>query len=385
MRIVIAVDSFKGSMSSAEGADALAAGLREADPGFEILKIPIADGGEGTLEALARACEGRLISADTFDPLDRPHRGSYLLLPGEEIAVIELASASGLTLIEPAERDPLATTTRGTGILMRKAIDDGARRIILTVGGSATNDGGTGIAVALGAVFRDERGGEVRPCGGDLGRIRAVDMSAVPPHVTGAEITIATDVRNPLYGPDGAACVYGPQKGAGPEAVRALDDGLRTFAEALERHCGRAIASLPGAGAAGGTAASLVALFGARIVSGFETIAALAGLEHKIAGADLVITGEGRVDAQTLQGKVPLGVARLARRAGVPVMIVGGEIRPEAEALRAEGVCGFFPIVSGPMPRAEAMAGARELMRATGRRIGYVLGYAAKFRERGDR
>ena len=179
--------------------------------------------------------------------------------------------------------------------------------------------------------------------------------------------------------------MYGPQKGAGPEAVRALDDGLRTFAEVLERHCGRAIASLPGTGAAGGTAASLVALFGARIVSGFETIAALAGLERTIADADLVITGEGRVDAQTLHGKVPLGVARLAQRAGVPVMIVGGEIRPEAEALREEGVCGFFPIVSGPMPRSKAMAGARELMRATGRRIGYVLGYAAKFRGRGDR
>ena len=290
-----------------------------------------------------------------------------------------------MTLLAPAERDPLAATTRGTGVVIRRAIDDGARRIILTVGGSATNDGGTGIAVALGAKFLDDRGGEVPPRGGDLVRIRAVDTEGVPLHVAGVEITIATDVSNPLCGPAGAARVYGPQKGASPSAVRVLDEGLKTLGEVLERHCGRAVASLPGAGAAGGTAASLVALFGARLVSGFETIAALAGLEREIAGAGLVITGEGRVDAQTLQGKVPLGVARLARRAGVPVMIVGGEIRPEAEALREEGVCGFFPIVSGPVSRAKAMSGARELMRATGRRIGYVLGFAAKQRERADR
>ncbi|HNS00019.1 MAG TPA: glycerate kinase [Planctomycetota bacterium] len=385
MRIVIAIDSFKGSLSSAQGADALAAGLLDADPALQILKVPIADGGEGTLEALARACEGRLVSVETFDPLERPRRAAYLLLSGGETAVVELAAASGLTLLAPAERDPLAATTRGTGVVIRRAIDDGARRIILTVGGSATNDGGTGIAVALGAKFLDDRGGEVPPRGGDLVRIRAVDTEGVPLHVAGVEITIATDVSNPLCGPAGAARVYGPQKGASPSAVRVLDEGLKTLGEVLERHCGRAVASLPGAGAAGGTAASLVALFGARLVSGFETIAALAGLEREIAGAGLVITGEGRVDAQTLQGKVPLGVARLARRAGVPVMIVGGEIRPEAEALREEGVCGFFPIVSGPVSRAKAMSGARELMRATGRRIGYVLGFAAKQRERADR
>ena len=385
MRIVIAIDSFKGSLSSAQGADALAAGLLDADPALQILKVPIADGGEGTLEALARACEGRLVSVETFDPLERPRRAAYLLLSGGETAVVELAAASGLTLLAPAERDPLAATTRGTGVVIRRAIDDGARRIILTVGGSATNDGGTGIAVALGAKFLDDRGGEVPPRGGDLVRIRAVDTEGVPLHVAGVVLTIATDVSNPLCGPAGAARVYGPQKGASPSAVRVLDEGLKTLGEVLERHCGRAVASLPGAGAAGGTAASLVALFGARLVSGFETIAALAGLEREIAGAGLVITGEGRVDAQTLQGKVPLGVARLARRAGVPVMIVGGEIRPEAEALREEGVCGFFPIVSGPVSRAKAMSGARELMRATGRRIGYVLGFAAKQRERADR
>lgn len=385
MRIVIAIDSFKGSLSSAQGADALAAGLLDADPALQILKVPIADGGEGTLEALARACEGRLVSVETFDPLERPRRAAYLLLSGGETAVVELAAASGLTLLAPAERDPLAATTRGTGVVIRRAIDDGARRIILTVGGSATNDGGTGIAVALGAKFLDDRGGEVPPRGGDLVRIRAVDTEGVPLHVAGVEITIATDVSNPLCGPAGAARVYGPQKGASPSAVRVLDEGLKTLGEVLERHCGRAVASLPGAGAAGGTAASLVALFGARLVSGFETIAALAGLEREIAGAGLVITGEGRVDAQTLQGKVPLGVARLARRAGVPVMIVGGEIRPEAEALREEGVCGFFPIVSGAVSRAKAMSGARELMRATGRRLGYVLGFAANQRERADR
>ncbi len=376
VRILIAIDSFKGSLSSREAADALAAGLLEADPHFETESVEIADGGEGTLEALASA--GVLVPVDTSDPLCRPCRAAYLRCADGDRAVVELARASGLTLLSAMERDPLVTTTYGTGVLVRAAIDAGARRVILAVGGSATNDGGTGICAALGVVFRDDRGREVTPCGGALSRIRSVDFDGVPAHVRAAEIIVATDVRNVLCGPEGAAHVYAPQKGASEDAVGILDEGLGALANVLSRHCGRDIASLPGTGAAGGVGAGLAALFNARIVPGFETIADLMGLDRLIARADLVVTGEGKVDAQTLHGKAPLGVARLAHRAGVPVLVVGGAIEPEAEALRAEGVVGFFPIVTGPMALPEAMVRGRELMRVTGRRIGYMLGYSWK-------
>jgi glycerate 2-kinase len=370
-------------VSSREGADALARGLLEADPDSVIETIPIADGGEGTLEALAAACASRLVEAEGRDPLDRPCRGAYLALGDGATAVVELARCSGLTLLAPGERDPSATTTYGTGLLVGKAIADGARRVILAVGGSATNDAGMGICAALGVAFLDARGEALRPCGASLARVRAIDARAVPADVKNAELIVATDVRNPLHGPEGAACMYAPQKGADPAGVRALDEGLRALAGVLARYCGRDVASVPGTGAAGGVGAGLAAIFGARIESGFDTLAALTELERRIARADVVITGEGRVDAQTLKGKAPFGVARLARRAGVPVLLVGGAIEPDAEALRAEGVVGFFPIVAGPMALDEAMARAGELLRATGRRIGFLLAYTAESWKRG--
>ncbi len=374
MKVVIAVDSFKGSLSSAEAAAALAEGIRKAEPSFEISCIPIADGGEGTIDAVQSVRGGERIEVDATDPLGRPRRVPYLLLRDEATAVVELAQASGLPLLEPAERNPLKTTTLGTGQVLRSAIEAGARRIVLGVGGSATNDGGVGLSRALGARFLDAGGQEVRPVGEALPEISEIDLSAVPEEVRETAFNVATDVRNPLFGPLGAAQIYGPQKGADEAAVNRLDQGLEHLATVIQRATGIDVATLPGAGAAGGVGACLAGLFNAEIVAGFDAIAAVIGLDDAIAHADVVITGEGKLDGQTLSGKVPYGVARRAREEDVPVFAVAGEILPEAEALRKEGIDGFFPIVSGPISLEEAMANAGELMQATGRRIGYLLG-----------
>ena len=373
MRVMAAINAFKGSLSSVCAAEALAEGLVEADAGFEVDVAPVADGGEGTLDAIQRAVGGRRVEAPAVDPLNRPMTASFLLLPDGVTAVVELAQASGLTLLDPARRDPLRTTTLGTGMLVRAAIAQGAQRIVLGVGGSATNDGGMGIAEALGAVFRDDRGARLFPCGASLEVLRRIDMSGVPQAAARVRIEVAADVRTGLCGPSGAAHTYAPQKGADASAVARLDAGLGRLVALLREERGRDVAALPGAGAAGGVAACLAGLFGAEVVSGFTTVAALTHLEERIAGADVVITGEGRLDAQTLEGKAPLGVARLARARGVPVLAVCGSMAPEAEALRHEGVVGFFPIVPGPMSLEDAMAGAAALMRDTGRRIGCLL------------
>jgi glycerate kinase len=374
MKVVIAVDSFKGSLSSADGAAALAEGIRTAEPSFEVVCIPIADGGEGTLDAVQSVRGGERIEVDATDPLGRPHRAPYLLLWKQKTAVVELAQASGLPLLEPGERDPLKTTTLGTGQVIRSAIEAGARRIVIGVGGSATNDGGVGLSTALGARFLDAGGEDVAPVGETLLDIEKIDLSAVPRSAMQATYKVATDVRNPLCGPLGAAQVYGPQKGADEEAVERLDQGLEHLAGIIDRFRGTDVAHLPGAGAAGGVGACLAGLFNAEIVSGFDAIAEVIGLDEVIAGADVVITGEGKLDGQTLSGKVPYGVARRAREHDVPVFAVAGEILPEAESLRKEGIDGFFPIVSGPMSLEHAMANAFGLMRTTGRRIGYLLG-----------
>jgi glycerate kinase len=375
MKIVVAVDSFKGSLSSADGAEALAEGIRSVEPTFQVVGVPIADGGEGTIDAVQRARGGERIEVDVTDPLGRPCRAAYLLLRERATAVVELAQASGLPLLNPEERNPLKATTRGTGELVRDAVAHGARRVVLAVGGSATNDGGVGVSRALGARFLDAHGEEVAAGGGALLDVRAIDMSAVADAVLGATFEVATDVRNPLFGPTGAAYVYGPQKGADAAMVEQLDRGLRHLAGVIARCRGVDVANLPGAGAAGGIGACLAGLFGAEIVSGFDAIADVVGLEDAMAGADIVITGEGKLDGQTLSGKVPFGVTQRARKHGIPVFAVAGTILPEAEALRKEGVVGFFPIVSGPMSLEEAMADAHALMQATGRRIGYLLGH----------
>jgi glycerate kinase len=310
----------------------------------------MADGGEGTVEALVAATGGQVVLAQAADPLGRPIRAAFGLCAGGSLAVIEMAAASGLALLKPGERDPLRASTRGTGMLMRAALDAGARRILVGIGGSATVDGGTGMAAALGARFLGPDGRHIPdPGGGRLQDIRSVDLSGLDPRLKSAELTVACDVTNPLVGPEGAARVYGPQKGARPAEVERLEAGLQNLALVIERDLGLDVRAGPGGGAAGGLGAGLAAFLGARLASGVQTVMEAARLQQRLAGSDLVLTGEGRADAQSACGKVPAGVAGLARQHGVPVVVLAGSIGPGYERLYDLGVAAVLSISDGPM------------------------------------
>lgn len=373
LRAVAAPDSFKGSLSAQDAALAVERGIRSVCPEADIVRKPVADGGEGTVDAVLASAEGaRRVTAAATGPLGAPVIAGYAMLPGgpEEdagarggVAVIELSAASGLTLVPEPDRRPLEATTFGTGELVRDALARGCRRIVLGLGGSATTDGGTGLLRALGFRFLDASGAELGPGGAELERLAAVDRSGADPRLAGVSFVVCCDVDNPLCGPQGAAAVYGPQKGASPPQVERLDAALRRLGRILEAEPGgEGVCSLPGGGAAGGTGAGLAALLGAELRPGFPLLAELAGLEEAIAGADLVVTGEGRTDGQTLRGKAPAGVVRLARRHGVPAVVISGGIGPGADALYAEGAAALLGIADRPMPLAEAVANAGPLL-----------------------
>ncbi|GGD46717.1 glycerate kinase [Paenibacillus nasutitermitis] len=294
-------------------------------------------------------------------PLGHPVDASYAML-ADGMAVIEMAAASGLPLLETSERDALAATTFGTGELIRHALDQGSRRIMITLGGSATTDGGMGMAQALGFRFLDDAGTELGFGGGELERLAAIDASAADARLAETEVTVCCDVTNPLYGEQGAAHVFAPQKGADAAAVERLDRGLRRFASVLHSSIGAQVDLLPGGGAAGGMGAGCAALLGAALRPGFSLIAGITGLEEIIAGADLVLTGEGRTDGQTAGGKAPAGVAGLARKHGVPAICISGGLGPGVDALYAQGVTALLSIVDGPMGLEDALAGARPLL-----------------------
>lgn len=379
-QIVIAPDSFKGSLSALEAAEAMEEGVRRALPSAQTVLLPVADGGEGTVDAVLRARGGRRVAVEVTGPLGTPVRAAYGLLPDGQTAILEMAAASGLMLVPTGQKDPRRTTTYGTGELIRSALEQGARRIILGIGGSATNDGGAGMAQALGIPLLDEHGDPLPPGGAALSRLRRIDTSHRLAELEQVEIIAACDVDNPLIGPRGASAVYGPQKGATPQMVAELDAALGNLAAVIRRDLGLDVANLPGAGAAGGLGAGLIAFVGARLQPGFPLVAELLDLETHIAGADLVLTGEGAIDAQTAFGKVPVGVARIAARHGVPVVAVGGGIGPGVEELYAMGVHGLYPATGRPMPLEEAVANARRLVATATRhamellRIGYRLG-----------
>ena len=363
MRITVAPDSLKESLSAVEAARAIERGLRRACPDAEVVLVPVADGGEGTAAAMVAATGGTWREADVAGPLGRRVRARWGMCGDGRTAVIEMAGASGIELLVPGERNPMLTSTRGTGQLIAAALDAGVGSIIVGIGGSATVDGGTGMAAALGVRFLDAEGREITDCrGGRLGDIRDVDMSGAHARLAEAEIVVACDVTNPLTGPDGAARVYGPQKGATPEQVAELERGLAGLARVIEQRLGVQVADLPGAGAAGGLGAGLVAFLGARLQSGVVTVLAAVGLREKMAGSDLVITAEGRVDAQSAFGKAPAGVAAAAAEAGIPAVVLAGSLGPGYEALYAHGVCGVFPIVDRPMPLQEALEQAEGLL-----------------------
>lgn len=357
MRVVLAPDSFKESLTAARAAAAMARGVRRVLPDASCVEVPMADGGEGTTEALVAALGGRLLPVPTVDALGRAVTGVVGVAPGG-VAVLEVASAVGLALVRPDERDVLAGTSRGVADLVRATLDAGARRVIVGLGGSATNDGGAGLLVGLGARLLDADGRQVDPRPGALHGVAAVDLTGLDPRLRDVRVELACDVTSPLLGPSGASAVFGPQKGASSRQVEELERALATLADALEAAADRRVRDVPGAGAAGGLGAAFLAL-GARRRAGVELVADAVGLRGHLHDADLVLTGEGSVDAQTLAGKVPVGVADVAGDAGVPVVVLAGRVdAAAAEALLARGVAAVVPVSSGPVPVAQALRDA---------------------------
>lgn len=355
--VLIAPDSFKGCMSAARAAACMARGLRTVWPDAEFRLVPMADGGEGTVEAMVAATGGRLARAWVRDPLGRRVRAVYGLLGDGRTAVIEMAAASGLMLLTPRERNPLLTTTLGTGDLIRAALDAGARELVLAIGGSATTDGGAGMAQALGIRLCDRRGRELPGGGGALSRLERIDVSGLDPRLAACRIRVACDVDNPLTGPRGAARIYGPQKGATPAMVKQLDANLSRLAACMARDLGRRVARVPGAGAAGGLGAGLLGFLKAELQPGVDMVVDAVGLEAHMRGCTLVVTGEGRLDGQTLNGKTPAGVARVAGRLGLPVVAVCGRVGPGVERLQRVGITAYVasraepPLTEAELPR----------------------------------
>ncbi|UZM15177.1 glycerate kinase [Pseudomonas kielensis] len=363
MKIVIAPDSFKDSLSAIDVADAIALGLAEVWPDAQMVKCPMADGGEGTVEAILVACAGALRRTRVQGPLGEPVDAHWGWLPQSQTAIIEMAEASGLQLVPLAQRDACISSTYGTGELIRAALDAGAQRIILAIGGSATNDGGAGALQALGVGLFDQQGQSIRHGGLALKDLAHIGLNEMDPRLAQVRFEIAADVNNPLCGPHGASTIFGPQKGATPEQVQALDLTLGHFADLCAQVLDKDVRDEPGSGAAGGLGFAAKAFLQAQFRPGVEVVAELVGLANAIRGADLVITGEGRFDAQTLRGKTPFGVARVARQQGVPVVVIAGTLGEGYQQMYQHGVDAAFALPSGPMSLAQACSEAPRLLR----------------------
>lgn len=366
MKIVVAPDKFKGSLNSFEVCDAIAKGILTPGRNVDLHLLPMADGGDGFASVMRHYHHTTSISCKTLDPLGRPLSASYEWNGGSRTAIIELAVASGLVLLDKKERNPLFTSTMGTGLMIRDAISRSAQKIVLGLGGSATNDAGTGLLAALGFVFLDKDERPVVPNGDALLMIEKVVPPAALP---GIVFQVACDVRNPLYGKEGAAFVFAPQKGADDAMVQKLDEGLRKFSRLLLQQTGRDISAIPGAGAAGGTAAGLMAFFSVDMQNGIELVAAASGMQQVIADADLLITGEGKLDAQSAGGKVVGYMAALARRHGVRCRAICGELDLDQSGLVAMGIDKAFSLVDVAGSRDLAIENARELLTATAPRL----------------
>lgn len=372
MKILIAAGAFKQSLSAAQVCAAIARGLQQSGLDADLEQLPIADGGNGTLDAFL-AAGGQRVTLPARDPLGRPIQTDYGLLDGGATAVIEMALASGLELLTPAELDPIAASTYGTGQLMADALERGAERFIIGLGGSATVDGGMGCLQALGLRLLDQRGREVPAGGGGLAQIATFDASGMDPRWRQVQIIIASDVDNPTLGEKGAARVFGPQKGADAQMVEQLERNLRhCFTRLYEQH-GVDVRQVKGGGAAGAFAAGLMAFLSCEIVSGIDMVLAQNRFQDKLSQATLVITGEGQIDAQTLGGKGPLGVAKLAAEQGVPTIAIVGGLNIDDAELHAAGVQAAFSIVDKPMPLQAALDDAADLARRAALRLGYVL------------
>lgn len=353
-KIVIASDSFKGSVTSMEVAEAAETAIRRVFPECEVVKTAVADGGEGTIEVLVGSMDGTIINCTVNGPLMEPVTARYGILGDKETAVIEMASASGLTLISEEQRNPLLTSTFGTGELIKDALQRGCRKFLIGIGGSATNDAGTGMLQALGFKFLDQEGKELSACGQILNKIQSVDRSEVLPEILKSSFTIACDVDNPFTGPNGAAHVYARQKGADDEMITVLEEGMKHFAQVIKEKEGRDINEVPGAGAAGGLGGGFLAFLNAELKPGVEMVLDIINFKNLIKNADLVITGEGKMDRQTGMGKAPGGVLKAAREKDIPVLAIGGYVEEVLE-LNEMGFLAVLPILPYPASLEQAM------------------------------
>lgn len=355
MRIIIAIDSFKGSMTSLEAGKEIALGIKKVYPEASAVIMPLADGGEGTTEALVSATGGQYQSVQITGPLKEPIQAVYGILGDSRTAVIEVAAACGLPLVPEARRNPLLTTTYGVGELILDAVGKGCREFIIGLGGSATNDAGIGMLQALGYRFLDEAGEEVGQGGEAMQKVHHIIAEEARPELRDCSFQVACDVNNPLYGSNGAAYIYAPQKGADSEMVQLLDQGLIKLDQVVERDMGTSMQQIPGAGAAGGLGGAFAVFLSGKLQSGIELVLGRIGVEKQLEDADFVITGEGRLDGQTSMGKAPLGIAEIAGKYGIPVIALAGGVTEEASVLNERGITAYFPIVSGPLSLAQAM------------------------------
>ncbi|MES0346872.1 glycerate kinase [Citrobacter koseri] len=373
MKIVIAPDSYKASLSALEVATAIEEGFREIWPDADYVKLPVADGGEGTVEAMVEATAGRIVDVDVTGPLGDSVRAFYGLSGDERSAFIEMAAASGLELVPPQLRDPLKTTSWGTGELIRHALDAGVEHIIIGLGGSATNDGGAGMVQALGAKLLDAQHQEITQGGAALEALSKIDISGIDKRLAACRIEVACDVTNPLTGKEGASAVFGPQKGATPEMIQRLDDALTHYARLISRDLDINVFELAGGGAAGGLGAALYAFCGAELRRGIEIVTDALHLEECVADADLVVTGEGRIDSQTIHGKVPVGVAKVAKRHNKPVIGIAGSLTADVGVVHQHGLDAVFSVIYTICTLDEALENAAENVRMAARNIAATL------------
>ncbi|MFV0547216.1 MAG: glycerate kinase [Limnobaculum xujianqingii] len=379
MKIVIAPDSYKESLSALDVATQIEAGFREIFPQAEYVKLPVADGGEGTVEAMVAATSGKVLTVDVTDPLGE--RGSaFLGLSGDErYAIIEMAAASGLERVPTSQRNPMITTSFGTGELIVEALNSGVKHCIIGIGGSATNDGGSGMVQALGAKLLDENGQQIGFGGAELARLHRIDVSQMDKRIANCRFEVACDVTNPLTGTQGASAIFGPQKGATPEMIEQLDANLLHYAKIIQRDLGLDVNDVPGAGAAGGMGAALLAFLGAELRPGIDIVTEAVGLDAVVREADLVITGEGRIDSQTVNGKVPIGVARVAKRYHKPVIAIAGSLSSDVDIVYQHGLDAAFSVLYKISSLDEALAQAADNVRMTARNVAMVYRLGQQF------
>lgn len=362
MRIIIAPDKFKGSMSATKAAQYIARGINSVLPNAELILMPLSDGGEGLVESLAVAESYSIVTTEVTGPLGQMVRAKWGVNDNGKTAIIEMSAASGLALVPREQRDPSFTTTFGTGELIKAALDYGCSNLIIGIGGSATNDGGAGMARALGVKFFDQTGQQLNGCGAELIRLSSIDMSGLDPRLQQVEAKVACDVDNPLTGPKGASYIYGPQKGADPEMIKTLDQALENYRQVIKKTLGKDVGDIPGSGAAGGLGAGLLAFLNAEICPGIELVLDALDIDRFLHHCSLLVTGEGKLDAQSSHGKAPVGAARRARKYNVPVIALAGIIEGELEFFHREGITACFAIADGPLSLDESISRGPQLI-----------------------